>query len=94
MQEHSHQSATSTDSTIESGGSIDIDCGTCEVRGLACADCVVTVLLGATPDALDAEDRRALGVLADSGLVPPLRLVPRHSSTDTGANRQDRRQAG
>jgi hypothetical protein len=55
-----------------------IDCETCEVRGHACADCVVTVLLGAPPEGveLDAEEARALEVLAGSGLVPPLRLVP------------------
>ncbi len=53
----------------------------CEVRGLACDDCVVTVLLGAPPEGvdLDAEERRALEVLAGSGLVPPLRLVPRRA---------------
>jgi hypothetical protein len=53
-----------------------IDCDTCVVRGLACHDCVVTVLLGPPPElALDDEATRALGVLADGGLVPPLRLV-------------------
>lgn len=54
-----------------------IDCDSCEVRGRACGDCVVTVLLGAPPDGvrLDAEERAALDVLAASGLVPPLRLV-------------------
>jgi hypothetical protein len=56
--------------------SLRIDCGTCVVRGLACHDCVVTVLLGPPPElAFDDEDRRALDVLADSGLVPPLRMV-------------------
>ncbi|MCY7396025.1 MAG: hypothetical protein LH468_07730 [Nocardioides sp.] len=53
-----------------------IDCDTCVVRGLACHDCVVTVLLGPPPElTLDDEEQRALSVLADSGLVPPLRLV-------------------
>lgn len=54
-----------------------IDCGTCAVRGAACRDCVVTVLLGAPPDGveIDAEERRALDTLAASGLVPPLRMV-------------------
>jgi len=54
-----------------------IDCDACRVRGPACGDCVVTVLLGAPPDGvrLDAEERDALDVLAASGLVPPLRLV-------------------
>lgn len=55
-----------------------IDCDDCAVRDLACGDCVVTVLLG-LPEAggeVDAGERRALDVLADSGLVPRLRLVP------------------
>ena len=71
-----------------------IDCDRCEVRGPACGECVVGVLLGvpgvpgrAPADAqpgrpsgagalhLDAPERRALDVLADQGLVPPLRLV-------------------
>ncbi len=55
-----------------------IDCDGCAVRDLACGDCVVTVLLGAPPGALEVGDgeRQALDVLADSGLVPRLRLVP------------------
>ena len=82
-----------------------IDCGTCAVAGLACGDCVVSVLLG-VPEVLDRagstgiglasepasdmpgssllplmhvedEHAAALEVLAGSGLVPPLRLVPR-----------------
>ena len=53
-----------------------IDCDTCVVRGLACHDCVVTVLLGPPPELTIGEDeRRALDVLAEGGLVPPLRLV-------------------
>lgn len=65
-----------------------VDCDGCAVRGPACSDCVVSVLLGmpsvreepprpagAAGD-LDEAERAALGVLAGSGLVPPLRLVP------------------
>lgn len=56
--------------------SLHIDCDTCLVRGLACHDCVVSALLGPPPELeIDAEEQRALAVLADSGLVPPLRLV-------------------
>ena len=56
--------------------SVVIDCDTCLVRGLACHDCVVTVLLGPPPEVgFDEEEQRALGVLADSGLVPRLRMV-------------------
>jgi hypothetical protein len=88
-----------------------IDCDTCTARGAGCADCVVTVLLGAPPgwqttdpvvlplagrgageqrgpDAaehvppagivvdFDDVERRAVDVLAESGLVPPLRHRP------------------
>lgn len=53
-----------------------IDCDTCVVRPLACHDCVVTVLLGPPPElTFDDEEQRALAVLAQGGLVPPLRLV-------------------
>lgn len=53
-----------------------VDCDTCAVRGLHCHDCVVTALLGPPPEAgFDTEAAEALGVLADSGLVPRLRMV-------------------
>ncbi|MCU1675486.1 MAG: hypothetical protein JWM93_244 [Frankiales bacterium] len=54
-----------------------IDCDSCAVRGLACGDCVISVLLGAPPEGVhvDEAERAALAVLADRGLVPPLRLV-------------------
>ena len=53
-----------------------IDCDSCEVRGPACADCIVTVLLGAAPDGveLDPAEQAAIQVLARTGLVPPLRM--------------------
>jgi len=55
-----------------------IDCETCHVRGVACGDCVVTVLLGNPGDSVDLDEAEhvAVGVLAKHGLVPPLRLVP------------------
>lgn len=55
-----------------------IDCETCRVRGPACQECVVTVLLGAGTESfeLDEVERQAVGTLAEAGLVPPLRLVP------------------
>ena len=87
---------------------LHIDCDTCSVRGPACGDCVVSVLLGLPghrstaparpavvrarplrvelegqlvggaplPADLDAEERRALSVLAEAGLVADLRVVP------------------
>lgn len=53
-----------------------IDCDVCIARGPACSDCMVTVLLGPTPEAGFAEEEaRALKALADGGLIPPLRMV-------------------
>lgn len=57
-----------------------VDCDRCEVRGGACQDCVITVLLGTPPDGveLDGTERRALDILAEAGIVPRLQLVDRH----------------
>jgi hypothetical protein len=49
-----------------------IDCDSCAVRGDACADCVVSVMLGGPPGELAGDEVQALGVLARGGLVPPL----------------------
>jgi hypothetical protein len=57
-----------------------IDCDRCEVRNIACDDCVVSVLLAAPPavergDIEWGEDESgALDALAAQGLVPPLRM--------------------
>lgn len=53
-----------------------IDCDTCTVRGAACADCVVSVMLGGPPEVVPPDQARALDVLAGAGLVPPLRAAP------------------
>jgi hypothetical protein len=61
-----------------------IECDRCVMRDIACSDCVVTVLLSA-PDPgeeLAEAERRALQVLADARMIPPLRLraaLPRAS---------------
>lgn len=56
-----------------------VDCDRCAVRGDACRDCVMSVLLdapsGAAHVTLDAPECQALATLADQGLVPRLRLV-------------------
>lgn len=53
-----------------------VDCGTCAVRGDACGDCVVSVLLGPPPrSGFDQEETLALGNLASAGMVPRLRMV-------------------
>jgi len=73
-----------------------VDCDSCAARGPACGDCVVTFLLGPPDwlagDGLPGEEMAALAVLAESGLVPPLRLVPRGpdpapEADDRGAHR-------
>jgi hypothetical protein len=51
-----------------------IDCDRCAMRGISCGDCVVTAMMECGPGIGEGE-RRALGVLADAGLVSPLRLV-------------------
>jgi hypothetical protein len=55
-----------------------IECDRCVMRDIACSDCVVTALLRMPgPDGELAEaERRALKVLADARMVPPLRLRP------------------
>jgi len=70
-----------------------IDCDSCTARGDACADCVVTVLLGEPPEhvELSDDDRAAIDVLSESGLIPPLRMrapvrVPRYPHLRPTAN--------
>lgn len=59
------------------GDELIIDCDRCRVRGDACRDCVVSVLLGPPPELRwDRAERRAVDALADGGVIPHLRLVP------------------
>ncbi|HEX9541987.1 MAG TPA: hypothetical protein VGA04_27980 [Streptosporangiaceae bacterium] len=52
-----------------------IECDKCEMRNIACPDCVVSALLGSGGQTEIGEDeRRALRILADAKLVSPLRL--------------------
>ncbi len=63
---------------MEMDQSVIVDCDHCVVRcPAACGDCVVSVLLGSPTEVLafDSEERAALEALAQTGLVPPLRLV-------------------
>ena len=54
-----------------------IDCDHCAMQHTsACADCVVSVLLQIGPVELNDDEVAALDNLADTGLVPRLRLVP------------------
>ena len=53
-----------------------IDCGRCEMGGIGCHDCAVAVIESRTVTGyLEQPELRALRVLADAGLVPPLRLT-------------------
>jgi hypothetical protein len=75
-----------------------VDCDTCVVRGPSCGDCVVTFLLGPPEgwavDGLPGDELAALAVLADSGLVPPLRLVAPVEEPEPGAAAAPRRATG
>jgi hypothetical protein len=69
-------------------GPLVIDCDRCTMRGIACDDCVVSVLLGVPlqGESFDESEQHALDVLAEAGLVPPLRMVDaRESRSAEGA---------
>ena len=70
-----------------------IDCDACVMKGPGCQDCVVTVVLGFAAERagslrIDDDELAALDALADSGLVPPLRLVHAVSSVELDAAAQ------
>ena len=68
-----------------------IDCDACVMDGTsACADCIVTVLLGRDdgPLSLISEEEAAISNLAEAGLVSPLRLVPKLVPPAEGAGRR------
>lgn len=72
----------------EEGGhmdrSITVDCDGCRGRAMdACGDCVVSFILGREPDdavIIDAAEARAVRLLGNAGLVPPLRFEARAAS--------------
>lgn len=69
-----------------------IDCDRCQVRGNACSDCVISVLLGAPPEVeWDDDEQRAVDALVDGGMVPRLRLVPAGGSVPAVTDRVIRR---
>jgi hypothetical protein len=55
-----------------------IDCDRCEMRDVACDDCVVSALLmptaGRSGDPIAGDTATALQALGDAGLTRPLRL--------------------
>lgn len=73
-----------------------IDCDACVMKGPGCQDCVVTVVLAHSAERagaaersgtlrIDDDEKAALDALAESGLVPPLRLVHAVSSVEPEA---------
>ena len=58
-------------------GVLCIDCDECALQSTsACDDCVITFLCGTeahTPVVVDLAEARAMRVLDEAGLVPPLR---------------------
>lgn len=65
-----------------------IDCETCLAKDIACDDCVISVIfkegfVDEGPFDLDHDEADALSTLAEAGLVPQLRLVPRSPQTAT-----------
>jgi hypothetical protein len=54
-----------------------IDCQSCQARGAGCAECAAPTLIGAEYQDLDPAELRALTVLANAGMIPPLRYAPR-----------------
>jgi hypothetical protein len=62
-----------------------VDCDRCEVRGGACQDCVITVLLGSPPSGVElgSPERSELDTLAEAGMAPRLQLVDRHADDET-----------
>ncbi len=57
---------------------ITVECESCVMRDTdACADCVVTFLVGREPDdavVIDADEARAMRMLEQAGLLPSLRF--------------------
>ena len=58
-------------------GNLTISCGDCAMQSTShCDDCVVTFICGREPDdavVIDAEEARAVRLLAGADLVPRLR---------------------
>jgi hypothetical protein len=64
-----------------------IDCDECVMQGTeVCRDCVVTHIIGRDPGhavVLDLCEERAIRGLAEAGLVPKLRHLPRSGEGGT-----------
>ncbi|EHK85059.1 hypothetical protein ACWGRK_10720 [Saccharomonospora azurea] len=57
-------------------GGITVDCDSCLFRARECDNCVVSVVVeAASPLCFGSEELRAVSLLADAGMVPPLRYA-------------------
>lgn len=56
-----------------------IDCLDCQSRGLACGNCAAQAIISEESQPLDLglAELRALRVLANAGMIAPLRYAPR-----------------
>jgi len=64
--------------TLEGMKTFVIDCATCLASAEACGDCVMSFMAEPAfgqPVRFSPEEKQALEVMADAGLVPALRLV-------------------
>jgi len=55
---------------------LTIDCDRCAVRGAACGDCVVSLLLGAPDHEIEPAVRHAIDLFAEAGMLPQPVPVP------------------
>lgn len=79
MQSWNDRPTSESKSASEEQGLV-IDCDCCAMQHTsACDDCVMTMLLSTDLRSLELSqvETSALGALADEGLVPRLRLLPR-----------------
>jgi hypothetical protein len=77
-----------------------VECRTCPVRELHCADCMVPVLLDLTAPsmrfdlALDPEERAAVTRLVEAGLVAPETAARARAAVASSGSRDDARTQG
>ena len=77
-----------------------VECRTCPVRELHCADCMVPVLLDLTAPsmrfdhALDPEERAAVTRLVEAGLVAPETAARARAVVASSGSRDDARTEG
>jgi len=78
---HDHEATGGKGREVTAPMTISISCDECALRdSSACSDCLVSFVLARDPDdavVVDAEEARAMRMLARAGLVPDLRHTVR-----------------